>query len=157
MTNLDKVKLQKRKVFRASNKLNYRNKKKRIKTNYKNKNKQQKANCENEEKREKLNDEKNSIESKSKYKEEEKTLELKVSINNICGNKNDIKFTPGEISISATELEDLNKDSIKEIIDTLDNLSQETLNKITDIKIPIYIFNINNILISGKKNETNFK
>lgn len=83
--------------------------------------------------------------------------EVKVSINNICGNKNDIKVIPWEFSISEEQLSDLNQDCIKKVIDTINQLPQETLDKIATLSIPIFIFNIYNVLTSGKKNENNFK
>lgn len=83
--------------------------------------------------------------------------EVKVSINNICGNKNDIKVIPWEFSISEEQLSDLNQDCIKKVIDAINQLPQETLDKIETLSIPIFIFNIYNVLTSGKKNENNFK
>lgn len=97
------------------------------------------------------------IKEDSHQKKETDRSEIIININNICGDKNDIKLNPGEISISEEELMELSKDSIKKVIDTIKHISEESLENIPNITIPIYIFNINNILTSGKKNETNFK
>lgn len=106
---------------------------------------------------------------KEKKEEIKNTLpDVKISINNICGNKNDLKFTQEDInvvndivkqenSVLKGDIKDLNNDIVYKIMDTISNLSEEQLSNISQINIPIYIFNINNILISGKKNETNVK
>ncbi|MBS4538835.1 hypothetical protein GOQ27_10190 [Clostridium sp. D2Q-11] len=89
--------------------------------------------------------------------EEEKHPEIKISIVNISGNKNEIEVKSDENSLSQGQLKSINKECIDKIIDTLDSLSKETLDKLPEITIPIYIFNMNNILTSGKKNEINPK
>ncbi|MFZ5968041.1 MAG: hypothetical protein ACOYVK_12835 [Bacillota bacterium] len=74
-------------------------------------------------------------------------------INNLCGNYNEVSFCPPDISMTEGNLMDLNEDSICKILDVISNIPKDELKNMPAITVPIYIFNINNVLSSGNKNE----
>lgn len=79
---------------------------------------------------------------------------IKICIYNINGNSNEFKLLPGEVLISEGTLNDLplNEEAMNKLVHTLNELSEVTSEKNINIKIPIYIININNILTNGSKN-----
>lgn len=108
------------------------------------------------------NKEDSSYENRKEIEDNMKELEnlppvVKLSINNLCGNKNKVQLVPGEITVSKGNMKDLNEECIHKIIETITELSKEELKDVSKIIIPIYIFNINNVLASGNKNKTNIK
>lgn len=84
---------------------------------------------------------------------------IKICIYNINGNSNEFKLLPGEVLISEGSLSDLplNEEAMNKLVQTLNGLSELTPGKNINIKIPIYIFNINNILTNGSKNTVTHK
>jgi len=82
---------------------------------------------------------------------------VNLHINNLCGNNNEVSFCPPEISVTEGNLMDLNEDSIYKILDTISNIPKDELRDMPAITVPIYVFNINNILSSGNKNKTTIK
>ena len=95
--------------------------------------------------------------SEIKCKPEEHTL--KICIYNINGNSNELKLTPSDIRVSEGTLEDisLDEENTKRIMEVINSLNNETLQKIACLNIPIYIININNILSNGNRNEVSVK
>jgi hypothetical protein len=79
---------------------------------------------------------------------------IKICIYNVNGNSNEFKLLPGEITVSEGSLKDLplNEESLTQLVHTLNRLSETKSGENINIKIPIYIFNINNILTNGSKN-----
>jgi hypothetical protein len=79
---------------------------------------------------------------------------IKICIYNINGNSNEFKLLPGEIMVSEGSLIDLplNEEAVNQLVHTLNRLSEAKSGENINIKIPIYIFNINNILTNGSKN-----
>lgn len=73
-------------------------------------------------------------------------------VNNINGNSNDVTLPSAEITVSEGSLEDLNENSIFKIFDTISHLPNEQLSRMPNITIPIYILNVNSILLNGNKN-----
>ena len=84
---------------------------------------------------------------------------IKLCIYNINGNSNEVKLVPGEISVSEGTLEDLDlsAENLQKITGMMDELRKREWSNGIEIKIPIYIININNILSNGNKNEVTVK
>ncbi len=79
---------------------------------------------------------------------------IKICIYNVNGNSNEFKLQPGEITVSEGSLKDLplDEETVNQLIYTLNRLSETKSGENINIKIPIYIFNISNILTNGSKN-----
>lgn len=82
---------------------------------------------------------------------------IKIVINNINGNSNEVQMLPGEVCVAEGRLEDLNEETISKVIGFINELSKSDVKGIPHISIPIYIFNINNILSNGNKNTVSTK
>jgi len=84
---------------------------------------------------------------------------IKIYIYNVNGNSNEVKLVPGEVSVREGTLEDLNlnEENIQKITSIMDELRKKDWGQGVELKIPIYIFNINNILSNGNKNEVTVK
>ncbi len=77
---------------------------------------------------------------------------IKLSIYNVNGNSNELTCTPGDVSFSRGTVDDINEESVHRIISFLEDLSKESIQNLHQIVIPIYIFNIENVLTNGNKN-----
>lgn len=84
---------------------------------------------------------------------------IKICIYNVNGNSNEFKLQPGEITVTEGTLADLplNEEAVNQLVYTLNRLSEAKSSENINIKIPIYIFKINNILTNGSKNTVNPK
>ena len=82
---------------------------------------------------------------------------IKFVIYNVNGNSNEVSLVPPDISFSESTLTNLNEENVHKIVSALNNLQKENIQGLSQINIPIYIFNINNILSNGNKNEVSTK
>lgn len=84
---------------------------------------------------------------------------IKIFVYNVNGNSNELKLTPGEVSVTEGSLEDipLDKEVSAKIEQAVENLQKTRYRDGLVIKIPVFIININNILSNGNKNTVSLK
>lgn len=78
---------------------------------------------------------------------------FELSIYNINGNSNQLSLLPADISVEKGTIGDVNEESIRKMLDSLNALKNEPLTAPAKISIPIYIINITNILSNGNNNQ----
>lgn len=77
---------------------------------------------------------------------------LHLAITNLNGNSNELEFTPADISQIQGNFENINSESVKQFVQTIQMLKEHGTSESINISIPIYIINITNVLTNGSKN-----
>lgn len=92
---------------------------------------------------------------KSSHKPPKHTLDipgLHLAITNLNGNSNELEFTPADVSQIQGNLEDINSESVKQFVQTIQMLKEQGISESINISVPIYVINITNVLTNGSKN-----
>lgn len=77
---------------------------------------------------------------------------LHLAITNLNGNSNELEFIPPEITQLQGSLEDINSESVKQLVQTIQTLKEQGISENINITIPIYVINITSVLTNGSKN-----
>jgi hypothetical protein len=83
----------------------------------------------------------------------ENEIVFKLIIHNICGNNNEIKICPPQITTSMGCLDDIKDGLAVSLTEIVKDLMSDCAGTIGKLTIPVYVININNVLTSGNKNE----
>lgn len=77
---------------------------------------------------------------------------LHLAITNLNGNSNELEFIPADISQIQGSLEEINSESVKQFVQTIQMLKEQGISENINISIPIYVINITSVLTNGSKN-----